>query len=182
MKIGVIDSKRLFDSYYKVKDAEARINEKREGGKKEIEERMVAAEKGRREMTILDEALTKTGLSAGERDGKLKMRREMAADLEKKDREIHEMQEAQEKEVKVFSDRLRAGIVGEINKATAAVIAAEKYDIVFDAAEGNLFKNTRKDFTDNVLSVLTKDLNPATSQTPANSVRPAQRNEKQTER
>ena len=40
VKIGTVDMKKVFESYYKTKDAEARINEARNSAKKELDDRM----------------------------------------------------------------------------------------------------------------------------------------------
>ena len=40
IKIGTVDMKKVFESYYKTKDAEAKINEARNAAKKELEDRM----------------------------------------------------------------------------------------------------------------------------------------------
>ena len=47
--------KRVFESYYKTKDAEAKINEKRNAAKKELEDRMDVAKKALDEVKKLDE-------------------------------------------------------------------------------------------------------------------------------
>jgi len=40
LKVGTIDMKQVFDSYYKTKDAEAKINESRAQAQKELAERL----------------------------------------------------------------------------------------------------------------------------------------------
>ena len=40
IKVGTIDMKQVFDTYYKTKDAEGKINEARTQAKKELDERL----------------------------------------------------------------------------------------------------------------------------------------------
>src|SRR5688572_15879624 len=45
IKVGIIDMKKVFENYYKTKDAEARITEARNAAKKELEDRVEVFEK-----------------------------------------------------------------------------------------------------------------------------------------
>ncbi len=75
-KIGTVDMKRVFESYYKTKDAEAKINEARNAAKKELEDRMDVAKKSLEEVKKLDEDIAKPELSQGVREQKAKSRSE----------------------------------------------------------------------------------------------------------
>src|SRR6478735_8489559 len=55
IKIGTVDMKKIFESYYKTKDAESRINEARNAAKKELDERMEGYQKGVAEVSKLNE-------------------------------------------------------------------------------------------------------------------------------
>src|ERR1700728_2954684 len=80
-KIGTVDMKRVFESYYKTKDAEAKINEKRNAAKKELEDRMDVAKKALDEVKKLDEDIAKPELSSSARAEKTRVRQDKANDL-----------------------------------------------------------------------------------------------------
>src|SRR5580658_8449231 len=103
LKIGTVDMKRIFDSYYKTKDAEAKINEKRNAAKKELEDRMDVAKKALEEVKKLDEDIQKPELSNAARAEKQSVRQRKAEDLQGMDREIREFQQTQEKQLNELS-------------------------------------------------------------------------------
>src|SRR5580692_11112035 len=98
LKIGTVDMKRIFDSYYKTKDAESKINEARNAAKKELEDRMDAAKKLLEEVKKLDEDIQKPELSKDAKEQKAKVRSEKATELQNMDREIREFQASREKQ------------------------------------------------------------------------------------
>ena len=173
IKIGTVDMKRVFESYYKTKDAESKINEKRNAAKKELEDRMDVAKKALEEVKKLDEDLQRPELSASAKAEKSRIRQEKAADLQNMDREIREFQQSQEKQLNELSVRMRAGIVEEINKVVEARVKAENYDIVFDKSGPSLngvpivlYSRENFDFTSDVVSALNKTKGTA-SETPS---------------
>src|SRR5882757_2588086 len=91
-KFGTVDMKRVFDSYYKTKDAESKINEARNAAKKELEDRMDIAKKSLDEVKKLDEDIQKPELSKDTKEQKAKVRSEKATELQNMDREIREFQ------------------------------------------------------------------------------------------
>jgi outer membrane protein len=173
LKIGTVDMKRVFESYYKTKDAEAKINEKRNSAKKELEDRMDVAKKALEEVKKLDEDIQKPELSNAARAEKQNSRQHKAEDLQNMDREIREFQAAQEKQLNELSVRMRAGIVDEINKVVEARVKAENYDLVLDKSGPSLngvplvlYSRDSWDFTTEVVTALNKTRN-AGAESPA---------------
>jgi outer membrane protein len=179
MKIGTVDMKRIFDSYYKTKDAESKINEARNAAKKELEDRMDIAKKAIDEVKKLDEEISKPELSKETRDAKSKIRSDKANELNSMDREINEFRTSREKQLQEQSVRMRAGIVDDINKIVTDRVKAENYDFVFDKSGPSLngvpivlFARESFDFTDAVITALNK--NRGTAEAPvATPVAPA---------
>jgi outer membrane protein len=166
LKIGTVDMKRVFESYYKTKDAEAKINEKRNSAKKELEDRMDVAKKALEEVKKLDEDIQKPELSSAAKAEKSRIRQEKALDLQTMDREIREFQAAQEKQLNELSVRMRAGIVEEINKVVEARVKAENYDLVLDKSGPSLngvplvlYSRDNWDFTTDIVTALNKNKN-----------------------
>ncbi|HYR59123.1 MAG TPA: OmpH family outer membrane protein, partial [Chthoniobacteraceae bacterium] len=164
IRIGTVDMKKVFDSYYKTKDAEAKINEARNNAKKELEERMDQAKKILDEVKKLDEDIAKPELSKEAKDQKGKIRGEKAGELQTMDREIREFQSSREKQLQEQSVRMRGGIVDEINKVVGDKVKAEGYDIVFDRSGPSLngvpillYAKESYDFTTDVVAALNKN-------------------------
>jgi outer membrane protein len=179
LKIGTVDMKRVFESYYKTKDAEAKINEKRNAAKKELEDRMDVAKRALEEVKKLDEDIQKPELSNAARTEKQRIRQQKAEDLQNMDREIREFQQTQEKQLNELSVRMRAGIVDEINKIVEARVKAENYDLVLDKSGPSLngvplvlYSRESWDFTTEVVTALNKTRGSETSSTPATAPAP----------
>src|SRR5690349_17457151 len=76
LKIGTVDMKKVFENYYKTKDAEARINEARNQAKKELEERMDTYKKSTEEVQKLNDEIQRPELSKEAKEAKSKQRDE----------------------------------------------------------------------------------------------------------
>ena len=163
IKVGTVDMKKIFESYYKTKEAEAKINEARNNAKKELEDRMDVAKKTLDEVKKLDEEISKPELSKEAKEQKAKSRSEKATELQNMDREIREFQQSREKQLQEQSVRMRAGIVDDINKIVAERVKAENFDLVVDKSGPSLngvpivlFARESYDFTDAVVTALNK--------------------------
>ncbi len=164
LKIGTVDMKKVFESYYKTKEAEAKINEARNNAKKELEDRMDVAKKTLDEVKKLDEEISKPELSREAKESKAKVRSEKAAELQTMDREIREFQQSREKQLQEQSVRMRAGIVDDINKVVTERVKADNYDLVVDKSGPSLngvpivlFARDSYEFTDTVVTALNKN-------------------------
>ncbi|MDR3401715.1 MAG: OmpH family outer membrane protein [Chthoniobacter sp.] len=185
-KFGTVDMKRVFDSYYKTKDAESKINEARNAAKKELEDRMDIAKKALEEVKKLDEDIQKPELSKEAKEQKAKVRSDKAAELQNMDREIREFQASREKQLQEQSVRMRAGIVDDINKVVSDKVKAENFDFVFDKSGPSLngvpivlFARDSYDFTDTVITVLNKNRTTTSDAPPvATPVAPVGKNKK----
>jgi len=174
LKIGTVDMTKVFDAYYKTKDAESKINEERNAAKKELEDRLDVARKALNEVKKLDEELQSPALSKEEKERKSKIRGDKAIELENMDREIREFQGTREKQLQEQSMRMRAGIVDDINKVVADRVKAESYNLVFDRSGPSLngvpivlFAMESYDFTNDVISALNKSRGRIDTATPA---------------
>jgi outer membrane protein len=174
LKIGTVDMKRIFDSYYKTKDAESKINEARNAAKKELEDRMDIAKRALEEVKKLDEDIQKPELSKEAKEQKSKIRSEKATELQNMDREIREFQASREKQLQEQSVRMRAGIVDDINAVVSARVKAESYNLVFDKSGPSLngvpivlYAMDSYDFTDTVVTALNKTRGKDTSSSDA---------------
>ncbi|MCE9610919.1 MAG: OmpH family outer membrane protein [Chthoniobacter sp.] len=171
IKVGTVDMKKVFESYYKTKEAEAKINESRNSAKKDLEDRMELAKKVLDEIKKIDEELQKPELSKESKEQKAKLRSEKANELNGMDKEIREFQQQREKQLQEQSVRMRAGIVDDINKVVSERVKAENYDIVLDKSGPSLngvpivlFSRESYEFTDAVVTALNKNKGASSSE------------------
>jgi outer membrane protein len=164
VKIGTVDMKKVFENYYKTKDAEQRINEARNSAKKELEERMESYQKGAAEVKKLNEEIDSPALSNEAKGANSKARDEKVAELNNMQREIQEFRTTREKQLQEQSGRMRQGIVDDITKIVTERVKAENYDLVFDKSGMSLngvpvvmFAKDPYDFTDVVVAALNKN-------------------------
>jgi outer membrane protein len=164
LKIGTVDMKKVFESYYKTKDAEARINEARNAAKKELDDRMDVYNKGVAEVKKLNEDIDKPELSKENKEQRSKSRDEKVAELKTMEREINEFRVTREKQLQEQSVRMRGGIVEEINKVVGDKVKAENFQLVLDKSGPSLngvpvvlFAKDEYDFTPEVVAALNKN-------------------------
>ena len=75
MKVGMVDMNKVFQDYYKTKEAEQRINEARGTAKKEMDDRMDARTKTLEDINTLNKEMENKSLSSQARDEKSKQSR-----------------------------------------------------------------------------------------------------------
>jgi Skp family chaperone for outer membrane proteins len=163
VKVGTIDMKQVFDTYYKTKDAEGKINEARTQAKKELDERLDSFNKAQEEATKMNEEANKPELSAAAKSDKSKLLNEKLQALGALQREIQEFQQTRERQLSEQSVRSRNSLVEEINKVIGDKVKAAGYDIVLDKSGQSLnavgvviFSRDSFDFTNDVVTELNK--------------------------
>ncbi len=164
LKVGTIDMKQVFDSYYKTKDAEAKINESRAQAQKELAERLDTFNKAQEQARKLNEEAGKAELSEKAKAEKVKSLNEKLQELGVMQREVQEFQQTRERQLSEQSVRSRNVLVEEINKVVSDVVKASGFDLVFDKSGQslnavNLLVHSKEsfDFTADVVSKLNAD-------------------------
>ena len=164
VKVGTVDMKKVFESYYKTKDAETRINEARNGAKKELDDRMETYQKGAAEVSKLVEEINNPALGKEAKENKAKARDEKVGELKGMEKEITEFRQTREKQLQEQSARMRQGIVDDINKVVLEKVKADSYDLVFDKSGMSLngvsvvmYAKDSYEFTDAVVTALNKN-------------------------
>ena len=164
IKIGTVDMKKVFENYYKTKDAEARINEARNAAKKEMDDRMDVYNKGVNEVKKMNEEIESPALGKEAKETKSKARDEKVSELNAMQREINEFRQTREKQLQEQSVRMRGGIVDEINKIVESKVKSDNFDVVFDRSGPSLngvpvvlYARDSFDFTDEVIKALNKN-------------------------
>jgi len=161
LKVGLIDMKLVFDSYYKTKDAEAKINDARTQAKKELDDRLDTFNKAQEQARKLNDEAGKAELSEKAKGEKTKALNEKLQELGVMQREVQEFQQTRERQLSEQSVRSRNGLVEEINKVVADIVKGGGYDLVFDKSgqslnQVNVIQHSKEsfDFTADVVSKL----------------------------
>jgi len=164
LKVGLIDMKLVFDSYYKTKDAEAKINDARTQAKKELDDRLDTFNKAQEQARKLNDEAGKAELSEKAKGEKTKALNEKLQELGVMQREVQEFQQTRERQLSEQSVRSRNGLVEEINKVVADIVKGGGYDLVFDKSgqslnQVNVIQHSKEsfDFTADVVSKLNAD-------------------------
>ena len=164
MKVGTIDMKQVFDTYYKTKDAEAKINESRAQAQKELAERLDTFNKAQEQARKLNDEAGKAELSEKAKAEKVKGLNEKLQELGVMQREVQEFQQTRERQLSEQSVRSRNSLVEEINKIVSDVVKTNGYDLVFDKSGQSLnavnvlvHSKDSFDFTADVLNKLNAD-------------------------
>ncbi len=161
LKIGTVDVDRVFKSYGKTKDAEAKINEAKNVAMKEFNERADAYKKAVNEISQINQQLDAPALSASAKAAKAKERDEKIAKVREMEREITEFRQTREQELRQQMVRSKDQIVREITGAVLELVKAKNFDLVFDKSGASfngfspvLFARPSDDFTDEVVAAL----------------------------
>ena len=174
VKIGTVDMNKIFSSYYKTKDAEARINEARNEAKGELDERMDTYKKNLDDINKLNEDIQKPALSPEAKAAKTKERDDEIQETKNLEREITEFKTTREKQLQEQAVRMRNGIVDEITKLVLNKVKTENYDLVMDRSGLSLngvpiliYAKDGLDFSDEIITQLNKTKPKDSDTTPA---------------
>lgn len=168
-KVAVVDLRKLFEGYYKTKQADAKIKERAAELDKEGEEMLSKYQQLKTEYEKLEESSKDFGVSMEERDRRKK-------DAEARLRSIKEMEQrlqtfdAQARSTLAEqSRRMRERVLEEINLVIEAFAKQDGYFLVLnkDADDRNetkivLFHNGENDITEKVLIKLNATAAPGT--------------------
>src|SRR5438552_2834899 len=160
-KIGIIDMTRVFDKYYKTKQAQAQVDDQTADFEKRKKGMMDDYQKANRDYKKLMESATDQAVSSDERD-----RRKSAA--EKKLLEIQEIQQdanlfqrTTDEQLKMQARRMTEIILRDIRDLVEAKAKAGGYTLVIDVAAKSavgtpivLYTNGQNDMTQDVLNQL----------------------------
>jgi outer membrane protein len=164
MKVGTVDMTKIFNSYYKTKEAESRINDARNAAKQELDERLDNYKKNVDQINKLNDEMGKSELSKEKKDDVSKRRDDIIAETKNLEREIGEFRQSREKQLQDQAMRMRNGIVEEITKLVQDKVKSENYDLVIDRSGSSLngvpviiFARENMDFSDELITALNKN-------------------------
>lgn len=164
VKVGIVDMNKVFTSYYKTKDAEARLNDARTQAKTDLDSRLETLKAKMEEINKLEADTKKPELADDKKEAAVKQRDEKIAEVRNLDREVAEFRQTRERQLQEQFMRMRGDIVQDILKVVEARVKSEGYDLVFDKSGQGisqvpvvLFSAPSMDFSDSITSELNKN-------------------------
>ena len=140
LKIGTVDMKKIFESFWRTKEAETQMSETRAKLKRDIDERMEKRKELQDAIEKLNDEVKKPELAQATVAKKTKERDDKIGEWQTMMRELQQYQAEKEKQLADQTLRIRNGIVDEILKIVNEKTASENYDLVFDTS-GNSINN-----------------------------------------
>jgi outer membrane protein len=155
-KIASVDMKKLFDGYWKTKQAQSALESRKAELRKEIKDMADGLEKTKAEYSQLLDKASDPAISSDERDKRKQAAADAAKDLNSRKVALDQFQRQAEAQLADQSQRMSGNIVVEIRKAVADKAKAGGYSTVLNgaAAEIVVFSDTSIDLTDSVIAQL----------------------------
>jgi Skp family chaperone for outer membrane proteins len=161
MKVGIVDMNKVFTSYYKTKDAEARLNDARAQAKTDLDGRLETLKADMEAINKLEADTKKPELTADKREAAVKQRDEKINQVRNLDREIGEFRQTRERQLQEQFMRMRGDIVQDIMKVVDTKVKADGFDLVLDSSglgisqvKVVLYSAPSMDFSDNIITTL----------------------------
>ena len=163
MKVGIVDMNKVFTSYYKTKDAEARLNDARAQAKTDLDGRLETLKSNMEAINKLEADAKKPELTPDKQQAAIRTRDEKINEVRNLDREIVEFRQTRERQLQEQFMRMRGDIVQDIMKIVDAKVKAEGFELVFDKSGQGisqvpvvLFSAPSMDFSDSLITELNK--------------------------
>jgi outer membrane protein len=177
LKVAVVDLSKAFDSYYKTKDAQARIKEKEDGYQKDIQDMKVDYDHMVEEAQTLKNAASDPTLSPAARTDKNNALQAKVQDLQNMERKLQETSNERNRELQDEIVRRHKEIVDEITKVVTDYSAPQGFDLVIDKSSSSstgvpiVLYNSSKlvDITNDIITKLNSTAPPPDAAGPAPS-------------
>ncbi|SDU10212.1 periplasmic chaperone for outer membrane proteins Skp [Verrucomicrobium sp. GAS474] len=160
-KLAIVDLQKVFENYYKKKEADARLQEVVGRLQKDKEAMVGDYQKLVDETTKLRDAAQDTTLSPAARAEKQKAFETKVQDVRNAERIMQEFNTTKGRAVEDQKMRLQQDIVKDITGAVNSVGNRDKYNLILDKAGPSvngtpvvLFTQDMKDITDDVIKIL----------------------------
>ena len=172
LKVGIVDMTKVFQDYYKTKDAEKKVNDGKAIAKKELDERNARYKQLIEKYQALAAEIKDPSMSEELRAVKQKDAEDVASEARSLEREKQEFAERRQRQLLEQVERMRKAILEEIREVVQDMAKEQNYDLVFDksglGSRGIPFLLHSKDgvdFSDNVIAKLNANA-PASTEAP----------------
>lgn len=160
-KIGLIDLRKVFDNYYKTKQADVTLKEEAAGLEKEIKQMVEDFKKGEAEWKKLLDKANDQAVSAEERASSKQAAESKLRELKELEQIVAQFQRSSKANLTEKQRRKRDAILLEIREVVNAKAKAGNFTMVVDSAASSMndtpivmYTNGDNDLTDSVLSQL----------------------------
>lgn len=177
MKVGTVDMNKVFQSYYKTKDAENKINEQLAAFQSEFNSRQEGYRKSLEEIQEMNKKMEDKALAQAKKDELNKSRESKIQENQQMGRELESFQRTRARQIDEQRARERNRIVEEIMDVVKKKVGTDNFDLVLDKGGLSfsqvpvvLFSRDNFEFSEEIIRTLNKN-KPADS--PAAAASPA---------
>lgn len=177
-KIGVVDMKRAFDSYYKTKQAEAQIKDRAAESDKVYKGMIEDYKKANEDYKKLIDSSNDQAVSTEEREKRKKSAETKLLDLQEIEKSVKQYESQARTTIGAMEKRMRDKIVEEIREVVNRLSASGGYTYVFDSAAVTayqtpiiVFSDNQNDITDAVIKEINATAPAGTAPPPAASAK-----------
>jgi outer membrane protein len=160
-KIGTVDLRKVFDNYWKKKQAEAALKERETDMRKEDDNMLADHKKLKDEYDSMSASINEAAISPEERDRRKKSAEDKLKAMKDLEDTIRTYERQADATLGEQKNRMRANIITEIRNVVNAKAKAAGFSLVVDSAADSanltpviLFTNNENDITDAVLLTL----------------------------
>jgi outer membrane protein len=171
MKIGTVDMDKIFNEYYKTKQARERLKEVEEQAKTELDDRMDFYKGVLEEIKQIEQEARNEALSEEARSEAETKFQEKAREARSLEQEITEFRQTRQRQIREQIMRMRRGLIREIIEVIDEEVKAQNYDLVFDksgpSAAGYplvVYSRPGLEFTDQIIEKINEDAGTATAE------------------
>jgi outer membrane protein len=162
MKVGTIDMQKVFNTYFKTRDAQEKLQSAQKAYKEELDTRMDSYKRNMDTINKLNEELNKPEVSGASKDQKAQDRDTKIQETKGLEKEITDFRQAREKQIQDQMKTMRDGIVEDIMKVVNDQVKGQNFDFVFDKSGFSannivpvvLYAKDSYDFSETVISRL----------------------------
>ncbi len=133
-KIATVDLRKAFDNYWKTKQAQSVINDRRTQLQKDDKSMQDDLQKGAKEYQALLDQANDPAISADERDRRKQAAADKQKQLQSSKAAIDQFERTAQSQLADQFQRMRDGIITDIKAAVADKAKAAGYDLIIDSA------------------------------------------------
>jgi outer membrane protein len=157
-KVATVDMKKIFEGYWKTKQATLALENRKTELTKEMKEMTDGLDKAQTDYKKLLDQANDQAISADERDKRKQAAADKAKEINSTKVSIEQFQRQAQTQIASQSQRMSANLVTEIQKAVADKAKAGGYSLVMNAASAELitvvYSDPQIDITDAVVAQL----------------------------
>ncbi len=160
-KIGLLDLKKVFDGYYKTKQADVQLKERAGDFEKMRKTYMEDFEKAKTELETLQQGVSDQALSEDEREKRKAAAQKKFTEIRQIETDVTQFDRTSRSTLAEQQRRMRDRILDQIKEVVTAKAKAKGFSLVLDTAADSanqtpivLFTTGENDITDEVLTEL----------------------------